>query len=127
MVVKWPTLKVVSFFTHKSIQDFLTYFSPIADQSGNCNPSYDLSSSSISYFHTVSRKFGIFTERNGRASNENGKPRRYQSHSFWSCLKNVVKGFVIIFQKFASVLIVAVLFCFFIFDEIFWRFCHMTF
>ena len=34
---------------------------------------------------------------------------------------------MIVFQKFASVLIVPVLFCFYIFDKIFWCFCLLSF
>ena len=59
----------------------------IADQSRNCHTTNDLSSNDVvSYFFTIPGKFSIFAKRNGRASDQIGKPRRHKSYSFRSCL-----------------------------------------
>ena len=74
--------------TVKMTQNFL-FIVPflIADQSRNCHTTNDLSSNDVvSYFFTIPGKFSIFAKRNGRASDQIGKPRRHKSYSFRSCL-----------------------------------------
>ena len=74
--------------TVKMTQNFL-FIVPflIADQSRNCHTTNDLSSNEVvSYFFTIPGKFSIFAKRNGRASDQIGKPRRHKSYSFRSCL-----------------------------------------